>query len=150
MTNRILFFLLLFLFSAHIVMAEILSVKGDNVNLRAEPNTSSNVKWEYGKGFPLKIVQKKGDWLKVSDFEKDTGWIHRSMLTKTPHVIVNVNKNSTRNINIRSGPSSSSAIVGKAYYGVVFEKLEVKSGWIKVRHETGLIGWVKGTLLWGN
>jgi len=61
-----------------------------------------------------------------------------------------VNKNSKKSINIRQSSSLTANIVGKAYYGVVFQRLEVKSGWVKVRHESGLEGWVKATLLWGN
>lgn len=150
MNLRIFLVSLFFIFSAHVCVAEILSVNADNVNLRSEADTASAVKWEYGKGFPLKVIESKGEWVKVSDFEKDSGWIHKSLLSKKPHVVVNVNKNSKNNINIRSGPSQKDTVVGKAYYGVVFEKLEEKAGWIKVRHESGLIGWIKTTLVWGN
>lgn len=150
MIIRFLLFSLLFLFTAHMAVAETLSVNADNVNLRSGPGTTYAVTWEYGKGFPLNIVKRKGEWVKVSDFEKDTGWIHSSLLANNPHVIVKVNKNSKKNINIRSGPSTKNSIVGKAFYGVVFERLGEKSGWINVRHESGLEGWIKGTLLWGN
>jgi SH3-like domain-containing protein len=150
MIIRMLPVLLLVLFLAQSAMAEFLSVKGDNVNLRTKPDTLSPVKWEYGKGFPLKVLERKGEWVKVADFEEDTGWINRSLLSSTPHVIVNVNKNSKKSINIRQSSSLTANIVGKAYYGVVFQRLEVKSGWVKVRHESGLEGWVKATLLWGN
>lgn len=145
-TLLILFFLLLV---ALPVMAEVLSVKGASVNLRTEPNTNASIKWQYGSGFPLKIVQKKGDWVKVSDFENDTGWIHRSLLTGTPHAIVKVNKNTKKNINIRKGPSIQTEIVGKAFYGVVFQVVERKKEWIRVRHESGLEGWISANLLWG-
>ena len=150
MIIRMLPLFLLVLFVAQSAIAEFLSVKGDNVNLRAKPDTLSPVKWEYGKGFPLKVLEKKGEWVKVADFEQDTGWINRSLLSSTPHVIVNVNKDSKKFINIRQGPSTKDNVVGKAYYGVVFQRLEVKSGWVKVRHESGLEGWVNSSLLWGN
>jgi uncharacterized protein YgiM (DUF1202 family) len=60
-----------------------------------------------------------------------------------------MHKNSTGKINIRSGPGAKYKIVGKAEYGVVFETLVRQKGWVKVRHETGLTGWVKRSLLWG-
>lgn len=140
----------LILFSANICYAEVLSVNANNVNLRSGPDTSSSVKWEYGKGFPLKVLAKEGEWVKVADFEKDTGWIHKSLLDDKTFVIVNKNRNSKKIINIRSGPSTNNTIVGKAYYGVVFENLEEKSGWVRVRHDSGLEGWIKASLLWGN
>jgi SH3-like domain-containing protein len=130
-------------------MAEMLSVSGDNVNLRSGPGTKYQVKWEYGKGFPLKVIDKKGDWVKVQDFENDNGWIYKPLLSPKGHMIVKVFKNKNKRINIRSGPGTRYRVVGKAYYGVVFETLEQKNGWAKVKHETGLVGWIKRTLIWG-
>ena len=129
--------------------AEMLSVNSDSVNLRSGPGTSFDVKWEYGKGFPLQVVTKKGDWVKVSDFEKDSGWIYKPLLTRKGHMIVKVFKNQNKKVNIRSGPGTKYRIVGKAYYGVVFETLEQKNGWARIKHETGLVGWIKRSLLWG-
>lgn len=128
---------------------EMLSVNSDSVNLRSGPGTNYDIKWEYGRGFPLIVVSKKGDWIKVKDFENDTGWVFKSLLADKGHMIVKVNKNRNKKINIRSGPGTKSRIVGKAYYGVVFETIEQKDGWAKVKHESGLVGWIKRSLLWG-
>lgn len=149
MKLRTIFLSIVFLLWANICSAETLSVNANNVNLRSGPSTTAAVKWEYGKGFPLKVLTRKGDWVKVQDFEKDIGWVHKTLLTKTKHVIVNKNRNSKKIINIRNGPSTKESIVAKAYYGVVFEVIEKKSGWIRVKHDSGLEGWIKATLLWG-
>ena len=125
------------------------SVSGEKVNLRKGPSTSDPIIWELGKGFPLKVVGSKGSWYKVSDFENDVGWIYKNLVSRKPHLIVKVNKNSKDQINIRSGPGTKYQVVGKAQYGVVFETLQQKSGWVKVRHETGFTGWIKRSLLWG-
>ena len=125
------------------------TVKGDKVNLRKGPGKNYPILWEYGNGFPLKIVKKQGSWVNVRDFENDSGWIHKSLLYYSPRVIVKVNKGSDDKINIRSGPGTTNKVVGQAHYGVVFKTLEKKSGWLKVRHESGLTGWIKGSLLWG-
>lgn len=125
------------------------SVAGDKVNLREGPSTQSAVVWELGKGFPLKIIGRKGKWLKVSDFENDVGWIYEDVVSRKPHLVVKVNRNSAKRVNVRSGPGTKYEIIGKAEYGVVFETLERKNGWVKVRHEDGLIGWIKRSLLWG-
>jgi SH3-like domain-containing protein len=129
--------------------AEMISIKGDKINLRKGPGTKYSILWEYGNGYPLQIVKKKGNWIKVKDFEKDSGWIHKSLLNYSPHVIVKVNRSTKGKINIRKGPTTAQAIVGKAQYGVVFKTLNRKSGWINVKHESGLNGWIKENLLWG-
>lgn len=129
--------------------AEMKSISGEEVNLRTGPGEKYSVKWEYGKGFPVKIITKKGKWLHVQDFENDRGWIHTSMLNNEPHVIVKVNRGKNKKINIRSGPGTKYAVVGQAYYGVVLAKKEEKKGWVKIRHESGLEGWIEKSLLWG-
>ena len=125
------------------------SIKGDKVQLRSGPGTKYSSEWEYGDGFPLKVLTWKGSWVKVKDFENDTGWVYKQFLAPTPHMIVKVNKGKKKKVNIRSGPGTNYKIVGKAYYGVVFKTLVQQKGWAKVKHESGLTGWVKRSLLWG-
>ena len=125
------------------------SVAGDKVNLRKGPSTKYGVVWELGKGFPLRVIGSQGNWIKVADFENDVGWIYKNLVSRKPHLIVKTNRNSDKRINIRSGPGTKYEIVGKARYGVVFETLKRGKGWVQVRHESGLTGWVKRSLLWG-
>lgn len=132
-----------------LLLAQMTTVKGDKVNSRKGPGTKYTIKWEYGDGLPLKIIQHKKNWVKIKDFENDTGWIHKSLLHYNPHVIVKANRGKKKKINIRSGPSTKNKIIGEAFYGVVFQTVERKSGWIKVKHQTGLQGWVNENLLWG-
>ena len=141
-----LLFILLFSSAA---AAKMVSIAGDKVNLRTGPGKKYPVSWELGKGFPLRVIGSQGNWLKVSDFEGDVGWIYKKLSSKKPHLIVKTNKKTRARINIRSGPGTKYEIVGKAEYGVVFETLKRGDGWVKVRHETGLTGWVKRSLLWG-
>ncbi len=142
-------FVFFVIFVPVLACAEMVSVSGDDVNLRSGPGTTYTVKWRYGSGFPLRVLEKKGEWLKVQDFESDTGWLHRSLVEKSGHMIVKVNKDSDSRINIRSGPGTQFKIVGMAHYGVVFKTIKQQQGWAHVRHESGLEGWIKRSLLWG-
>lgn len=140
---------LVFLGIAVNAQAKMLSIAGDDINMRSGPGTNYKVMWKLGKGFPLSVLKKKGDWYRVRDFEGTIGWVHDSVTNSTPHMIVKVNKNSNKRINIRSGPGTRYNIVAKAHYGVVFRTLQQKDGWAKVEHEKGVTGWIKRTLLWG-
>ena len=128
---------------------KMVSVAGEKLNMRKGPSTRYSVKWELGKGFPLRVIGSQGSWLKVSDFENDVGWVYKNLVNRSPHLIVKVNKKGKQRANIRSGPGTKYKIIGKAEYGVVFKTLKRGDGWVKVQHEDGMTGWVKRSLLWG-
>ena len=129
--------------------AKMLSIQGDDVNMRSGPGTNYRVMWELSQGFPLMVLKQKGSWYRVRDFEGTIGWVHKDVTQSTPYMIVKAHKNSKKRINIRSGPGTKYRIVAKAYYGVVFKTIEQKHGWAKVQHEKGVTGWIKRSLLWG-
>lgn len=138
------FFFLLALGTSSAQAFTMVSVNADNVNMRSGPDDKYAVLWELGSGFPLKVLDKQGNWVKVEDFEGDSGWIYKTLVDHEPHLIVK-----RRRVNMRSGPGESYRVVGQANYGVVFKTLEVKEGWAKVKHENGLVGWISRSLLWG-
>mmetsp|Transcript_18341 Transcript_18341/g.8537 ORF Transcript_18341/g.8537 Transcript_18341/m.8537 type:complete len:111 (+) Transcript_18341:487-819(+) len=81
------------------VAADYVSVKNDDVNLRSGPDTKYSVLYALPSGYPLKVLSKKGKWLKVSDFENDQGWIYAPLVSDTRYCIVKVKEG-----NVRSGP----------------------------------------------
>lgn len=147
-----LIFLVFFSFvfaSSSVALAEMVSIKGDDINMRSGPGTKYKVIWKLGSGFPLKVLRKKGSWYRVQDFEGTIGWVHRNVTSRKQHMIVKVNKKTKKRINVRSGPGTNNRIVAKAYYGVVFKTIKQKSGWVQIEHDKGVNGWVKRSLLWG-
>lgn len=137
------------LFFSSPCIAKMVSISNDGVNVRSGPGENNNVKWEYGKGVPLYVIDQKNDWYKVKDFENDTGWVYKSLTSPDPYMIVKANKGSNKKINVRSGPGTGFNVVAKAYYGVVFKTIEQKKDWVQVEHDSGTVGWVKRSLLWG-
>jgi len=121
---------------------EYMSVVKDGVNLRSAPNTNADILFELPVGYPLEVLGKEGQWLKVSDYEGDKGYIIESLVSKTPHVIVKV-----KECKIRSGPSAKDPVVGNGVKDVIFAKGEQKGDWIKVSHPN-LTGWVHKDLVW--
>ncbi len=144
MIRRLCLGLVFALFLATSAHAEMVSIAGDKVNMRSGPGEQHAILWEIRKGYPLKIIARQGKWLKVRDFENDTGWVYKPLVSREAHLVVNRPR-----VNIRSGPGEKYGLVGKAEYGVVLKTVQRKNGWVKVRHENGLSGWVLRTLLWG-
>lgn len=74
----------------------------------------------------------------------DTGWIYKPLTSRTPHVVVK-----KEIVNSRSLPGTRNSIVAKAHKGTVFKTIASVRGWVKVRHERGVTGWVARELVWG-
>lgn len=139
------FVVLMLLVSAQVVQArEMVSVSRPEINMRAGAGTGHPALWAINKGYPLEVTGRKGRWLKVRDFENDTGWVYRPLVGKTPYHVVKASV-----ANIRSAPSTRSRIVGKAENGDVLRTLGARGNWIKVKADGGPKGWVARRLLWG-
>ena len=123
---------------------EMVSIRGNTVNMRSGPGTNHEVLWELARGYPLQVTQRKGNWLAVKDFEGDTGWVARSLTGRTPHHVIK-----SKVANVRSGPGTQHRIVGRAEYGELVRTREKKDGWVRVEREQGVSGWIARRLLWG-
>jgi len=123
---------------------EMVSIDRPQVNLRSGAGTEHHAVWKLSQGYPLEVTGRQGNWLKVRDFEHDTGWVYRPLVSKKRHVIVKAAV-----ANLRRTPSTRSPILGKTEYGDVLRHLEKRPGWIKVERDDGLTGWIARHLLWG-
>ena len=121
-----------------------LTVTTDNANVRTGAGTNYPSSMELFQGYPLKVLNKVGEWYQVADFEDDSGWIHQSVVKKGDSAIVN----SDKSVNMRSEPSTESAVVADVERGVVVTVLATKGKWTQVRHASGTTGWIFAPLLW--
>ena len=120
------------------------SVAGKEVNLRSGPGTQHSAEWIVSRGYPLRVIASRGNWLEVVDFENDKGWIYRPLTSSTAYHIVKV-----KSANMRGQPTTRSRVIAKLVYGDVLRTLERRSGWVRVQRDSGLRGWVARSLLWG-
>lgn len=97
------------------------------------------------RGMPVEIVLTYGDWTKVRDAAGDLFWVESKALVAKRNVIVNV-----ANAKVRTSTDDSTPVVFSADKGVLLELAEpAASGWLKVRHRDGQLGYVKATDVWG-
>jgi len=122
--------------------AEYVSVKKDGVNLRSGPDTKYSILYALPSGYPLKVLSKQGEWLKVSDFENDQGWIFAPLVTNTQYCIVKVKEG-----NVRSGAGVNHGKVGSVVREVILRKVKTQGDWIQVEHPK-LKGWIHRKLVW--
>ncbi|MBW2438024.1 MAG: SH3 domain-containing protein [Desulfobacterales bacterium] len=142
-TVRSIIILLLILGFYATAFAERLAVSAPVANIRSGPGTGHQVMWKVEQYFPLRIVNKSGDWYQFEDFEGDRGWIHKSLVSKIPAVIT---KNDT--CNIRSGPGTSHGILFTVEKGIPFKVLKREGSWIHIEHSDGDQGWIHKALVW--
>lgn len=121
---------------------DFVSVSNDGVNLRSGPDTKFSILYELPQHYPLKIMERKGEWLKVSDFENDQGWIYAPLVSDTPYVIVTVSEG-----NVRSGPGVNFKKVGTVVREVILKQVKREGDWIKFEHPQ-LSGWIHRKLVW--
>ena len=119
---------------------EYVSIKGNSVNVREKPTTRSSTLWELSKGYPLQIVKRQGQWLRVKDYEATLGWVHAPLTAKvvTAHTA-----------NLRSGPGQKHGRVGKLEQYEIVQTLKKQGSWAQVQRSSGQSGWVAQSLVWG-
>jgi len=149
MNNSLLWFLtrivaILFIFSGT-CYAEMISITVETANIRSRPSTiGSYVLLRAPRYYPLSVKESSGDFLHVTDYEGNTGWVDKSLTSHEKGVVVDVNR-----ANVRQGPGTNHSIVFRAYRGVSFKVLKEENGWLQVLHENGQQGWILKSLTWG-
>ncbi|MCI5144261.1 MAG: peptide-binding protein [Candidatus Electrothrix sp. AR3] len=122
--------------------AEYVSVVKDGVNLRSGPDTTYEILFQLPAGYPLQVLERRKDWIKVRDYENDRGWIYAGLVSTTPYVIVKVEDG-----NIRSGPGIEYDKTGKVIRDVILKKIGEQNDWLKISHPR-LTGWIYKQLVW--
>lgn len=145
-TLRVSFLTAAFVFalSAAASSAEYVNVIKDGVNVRTGPGTSNPVYMELFAGYPLKVLEKKDNWLKITDFEEDSGWIYAPLTQECDTVIVDASSKA----NMRSGPTTEDGVIATVERGVVLELVTRKNKWVEVKHSSGTQGWIYAPLVW--
>lgn len=123
---------------------EFLSIKGNTVNIRAKPTTKSEIAWELIKGYPLQVIERKEDWVRVKDFEGTLGWVHQPLTSDAPYYLVKVDE-----LNLRAGPGTNHSVVSKLNKYEIVKTLEKNDQWAKVQTEDGSEGWMLQKFGWG-
>ncbi len=123
--------------------AERMAVSAAEANVRAEPKPTADVLWKIEKYHPIEVLETSGVWVRFRDYEGDTGWVHKSLVDKTPTVITRQN-----GCQLRSGPGTEHAVLGRVDKGVPFKVLRREGRWIQVEHADGDRGWIHDSLVW--
>ena len=121
-----------------------LTLRNEQVNLRQGPSFDYPVKIFYKKKFlPVLIQDSSYNFKKIRDHENNTGWIHRSQLSKKKAAIV-----IAPDLIMFKSPTIYSHPVVIIKKGRLVKIIKCKSGWCKVSSDE-FKGWIKNKNLWG-
>jgi SH3-like domain-containing protein len=134
---------LLVMLLAGAASAERLAVSAPVANIRSGPGTSHTLLWKVEKYFPIRVIEKSGEWYHFEDFEGDKGWVHQSLVKKISTVVTKKD-----GCNIRSGPGTSHKIIFTVEKGIPFKVLKHEGNWIHIEHADGDKGWIHKSLVW--
>ena len=120
------------------------TLRNDKVNLRQGPSFEYPIKIVYQKKFlPVLVQDSSNNFRKIRDHENNTGWIHRSQLSKKKAAIV-IDNNL---IMFKSATIYSNPVV-ILMVGRLVKINKCNNNWCKVKSGE-FKGWAKNENLWG-
>jgi SH3-like domain-containing protein len=54
--------------------------KKGKCNIRSKPDTNSQIVFKVTTGVPFKVLERKGNWIKVEHTDGDMGWIYKTLV----------------------------------------------------------------------
>lgn len=97
------------------------------------------------RGMPVEVVLTYGEWSKIRDAAGTLTWIRSNALNDRRTAVI-----TAANAKIRTSANEQSPIVFSADKNVLLDIEEpATSGWVKVKHQSGQAGYVKGSDIWG-
>ena len=121
------------------------SLKSNDANIRVGPSKNYPIKIKYiKKNYPLKVLEEYEDWRKVEDFQKNFGWIHKSLISGTRTGIVLSNDNKT----IKLLNTLNGKVIGEIGKGNIVFLEKCKIDWCLVS-SGNYKAWIDKKYIWG-
>jgi cell wall-associated NlpC family hydrolase len=136
-------------------------VTAEAANFRAGPGIKYNKIGKLFNGTVVTLIESNTDWAKVRTPAGHIGWVTHEVLAVDTGAVTNAAPakataskpaaaNATTNntaVNLRKGPGTNYASVGKLTKGVALALLSQEGSWYKVQTPRGTVGWVSAGLL---
>jgi SH3-like domain-containing protein len=120
------------------------SLRSNEVNLRAGPGTTYPVDWVYvRRGLPVEVIAEFDVWRKIRDWQNTVGWVHQSMLAGRRTILI-VGADRV----IRQEPGEAAAVVARLASGVIGRLLSCRDSWCQIEVQT-YRGWLRRDEFWG-
>lgn len=125
---------------------EFVSVAEPSAILYDAPSVKAKKLFVVSRYLPLEQVVSLNNWVKVRDSSGSLAWVEKRILSNQRFVVVTVPIAA-----IRQAAEDSAPLAFQAQQQVALEWLEnTGTGWLKVRHQDGTMGFVSKHDVWGD
>ncbi len=105
------------------------SLKRGEVNVRSGPGTQYPILWIYWRsGYPVALLARFDNYLKIRDLEGEEGWVHQAMIGKRVTALVGGKEPS----NLYKKPTTESRVLARLAPGVLVALKSPCTTWCEV------------------
>ena len=118
------------------------------LNLRTGPGEQFDIIGRMNHGSRVTVLENAGAWVRVRHDSGTVGWCSSRFLASlavSPYYYIYSPNDGF--LNLRSGPGTKFSIIGPMYNGQEVRILERAGDWVRVRHESGTVGWCSAKYL---
>ena len=121
------------------------SLKSNEANIRVGPSKNYPIHIKFiTSDLPLKLIDEYSDWRKVEDFQKNSGWIHKSLIKGERNgIIMTLQKNNAKIYNTKNGK-----VIGEIQSGIIVKLYKCAIEWCLIGKDN-YKGWVNKKNIWG-
>ena len=109
------------------------------INVRAAPNTSSEIMYQLEKSEDALVIGESGEWMKIKPKDGFNPWINKAMVENSV-----IDKD---NVNVRVGPSTETSSIGKLSEGEPVIIVKTEGEWLQIELPRGFGFWVASNLV---
>lgn len=121
------------------------SVAENDAILYDAPSTKAKKLYVVNRYTPFEQIVTLEGWVKVRDRSGGMYWVERRVLSDKRYVFALLPL-----VDVRAAPDIDSPRLFQVRQQVALERLEsTGTGWIKVRHQDGNVGYVRSVEVWG-
>ena len=132
-------------FSSASLALEFRSIASDRTVMYDAPSLQGRKLFLASRFYPVEVIVSLESFAKVRDVAGGLAWVEKKNLSDKRMVLVNVSL-----AEVRQSPDAKAALVFQAERSVVLELLEnTGTGWARVRHPDGAVGFVRIAQVWG-
>ncbi|MDD4946271.1 MAG: SH3 domain-containing protein [Gallionella sp.] len=125
---------------------DFVSVGENSAILYDAPSLKAKKLFVVTRYMPFEQVVSLDNWVKVRDHSGGLYWVEKHALSSKRYVFAMMPL-----VDVRAAPDFGAARVIQVRQQVALEWLaDTGTGWVKVRHGDGEVGYVRGTEVWGD